>query len=126
MLMRGIVPCRPAVDVGYDIVASAGGQFHRLQVKSTQSNESFERSGSYRFNVCRRKSGAYRDGYYKAVKAVLYEESEVDFFVFVHIPTSSCFVVPSTVVVEYSAHISLRPGCEYENAWHLLKRNEQT
>lgn len=123
MLKNDILPCRPAVDAGYDIVACARNRFYRVQVKTTQSKDSSKSSLSYRFNVCRRKMGAFRDGYYKEVSALHYEEGDVDMFVFVHLPTSSVFVVPSAVIAEYKHHISLRPECEYRDAWHLF--NEQ-
>ena len=122
MLRRDILPCRPCVDVGYDIVACAGRKFHRIQVKSTQAADSSTVAGSYRFNVCRRKAGAFRDGYYKAVSGQAYEEGDVDFFVFVHLPTNSLFVVPSSVIAEYRHHISLRPTSEFKDAWHLMER----
>lgn len=120
MLKNDIMPCRPAVDAGYDLVASAKGKFFRVQVKATQAKDASKSAVSYRFNVCRRKSGAFRDGYYREVEALQYTEGEVDFFVFVHMPSSSLFVVPSSVIADYKHHISLRPDCEYRDAWHLI------
>ena len=124
MLRNGILPCRPAVDIGYDIAGAVGHRFFRIQVKSTQSKDSFHKSGSYRFNVCRRKSGAFRDGYYQGVSAKHYTDGAIDFFVFVHLPSGSLFVVPADVIAGYKHHISLRPDSEYRNAWGLLR--EQT
>lgn len=124
MLKNDILPCRPAVDIGYDIVAAVNNRFYRLQVKTTQSKDS-ERERSYRFNVCRRKAGAFRDGYYKEIDAMQYEDGDVDFFVFVHLPSSSLFVVPAEVITDYRSHISLRPDCEYRDAWHLIGGHEQ-
>jgi hypothetical protein len=122
MLRRDILPCHPAVDIGYDIVACAGRKFHRVQVKSTQAADSSTKTGSFRFNVCRRKAGAFRDGYYKAVEGKSYDEGDVDFFVFVHLPTTSVFVLPSSLVAAYKCNITLRPDSKFRNAWHLLDR----
>jgi hypothetical protein len=125
MLRRGVLPCRPCVDVGYDIVACAGRKFHRVQVKSTQAADSLTPSGSYRFNVCRRKAGSSRDGYYQAGGGKSYEEGDVDFFVFIHLPTNSLFVVPDSAIAHRKHRITLCQTSEFKDAWHLMGQHEQ-
>lgn len=116
MLRRKIIPCRPCIDVGYDILAEVRGRFYRVQVKTTTRTK----SGHPQFSVCRRKGGFTRDGHYASSPPMKYEKGKIDFFCFLHSPTHSFYVVPYSAVSKLKRQITLRPDSKFRDAWHLM------
>lgn len=95
----------------YDVTVEHNGQFLRVQVKSTKSNQ--RRSHSY---VCdlRRRGGEP------------YTQDRVDFFAIYIIPCDTWYIFPPKVAISSQSNLTLSPHrsdskhAPYKEAWHLL------
>jgi hypothetical protein len=106
---------RPSGDCcRYDFIVEIGGQFRRVQVKST----SYRRKNHYQCSL----SGAKRRAYTK---------DEVDFFALFVIPADTWYIIPIEALCDKAHNISLSPHnslskyAEYREAWHLLRGEEK-
>lgn len=123
MLDNKIVPCRPALDIGFDLAAAFGPVLKRVQVKATQSSKR-TRNDSTTFNITRTKSGFTRNGTYFPTPARAYDDNEIDAFVFVHIDRGHFYVMPASAIDLRRHKISLDPGSQWADAWWVLKTLE--
>jgi hypothetical protein len=108
---HGVRAIKPWGDCSrYDFVVEIGGQFQRVQVKST----SCRRGNQYAFSL----QGANRRPYTK---------DEVDFFGAFIIPLEVWYIIPIGATGEgkyniiVSPHNSLSKYAAYREAWHLLR-----
>lgn len=123
MLDNKIVPCRPALDIGFDLAAAFGPVLKRVQVKATQSSKR-TRNDSTAFNILRAKAGFTRNGKYMHTPARAYDDHEIDAFVFVHINRGHFYIVPSSAIDLNRHKISLDPTSQWADAWWVLKTLE--
>jgi len=111
MLANGLIPCRPDLDVGFDLVSAGRGGAFRLQVKTVLKGNTW--------SVRRRRFGLSRDGQYFGTAGRSYEPGDFEAFVFVRLEDDACHVVPAEVALKNSHKISLRDNSEWRDAWHL-------
>jgi hypothetical protein len=111
MLACGLVPCAPAVDVGFDLVSAGRSGSFRLQVKTVRKGNTWK--------VCRRPTGMVRGGKYFSTPGKSYERGDFEAFVFVRLEDDVCHVVPAAVALKNRHKISLRDDSEWRDAWHL-------
>jgi len=88
LILRGIVPCFPALDTGVDLVTTDGV---RIQIKSCRTTYS---SGAAHFSLCSRK----KDGKLGWRKF----SEECDFFILWHITTDRFWIAPSALFDGFS------------------------
>jgi hypothetical protein len=105
---------RPSGDCcRYDFIVEIGGQFQRVQVKST----SYLRKKHYKCSL----HGAKRRPYTK---------EEVDFFAVFVIPADTWYIIPIEALgdkansISLSPHNSLSRYAKYREAWHLMQGQE--
>lgn len=111
-LQKGFAVCKPFGDsAAYDVVVEAHGHFFRVQVKSTN----VENTRYRRFNVNTKKSSNRH-----------YDASDADFLAAYVKPYDTWFIIP-VAIIEGTKTIHLRPHAdtiskynEYEEAWHLF------
>lgn len=120
MIDHKIIPCRPTIDIGFDLVSVFGSVLKRVQVKATQA-ENRTKNDSTVFNVTRTRAGMTRNGKYMHTSPQSYREHAIDIFVFVHIERGHYYVVPASALNLSRHKISLSPTSEWSDAWHLLK-----
>ena len=106
---------RPSGDCcRYDFIVEIGGQFRRVQVKST----SYLRKNHYKCSL----SGAKRR---------VYTKEEVDFFAVFVIPADTWYIIPIEALGDEAHNISLSPHnslskfAPYQEAWYLLRGEKQ-
>jgi PD-(D/E)XK endonuclease len=97
----------------YDVIVESGGQFVRVQVKSTAN---------------RQPNGAYVCGVHPSPGSELYKRGDFDFLAAYVIPEDVWFIIPGCVVVRRKkTSITLLAGAvgsewaAYEEAWNLLR-----
>lgn len=118
MLAEGMIPCKPSIDVGYDIVCCFGDKSRRVQVKTTCSGVEGK---STTFCVKKSKAGISRDGQYLNSPSVSYLDGEFEAFVFVDLAMSQCFVVPVEEIDLGRHKISFDATSPWLEAWWVLK-----
>lgn len=123
MLNNKIVPCRPALDIGFDLASAFGPVMKRVQVKATQAAKR-TRNDSTTFNIMRSKAGMTRGGKYMHTPAKAYADNEIDVFVFVHVDRGHFYIVPADAIDLNRHKISLAPDSEWADAWWVLKQFE--
>lgn len=123
MLDNKIVPCRPALDIGFDLAAAFGPTLKRVQVKATRS-EKRTRNDSTTFNIMRSKAGFMRGGRYVHIPAQAYADNEIDAFVFVHVDRGHFYVMPASEIDLNRHKIALAPDSKWTDAWWVLKTPE--
>lgn len=111
MIERNIVPCRPLIDVGYDIVAVAGEYIWRVQVKATRYKITFDNS-RYQFSTSRSHRVNGQKGRRK------YPPGTVDIFACVALETEDVFFFRDSLDTKNTT--SFKPGCANHDAWHLF------
>lgn len=124
LALRGINPCVPAVDYGFDIITDTG---LRIQVKSANGRKhpGFPVS-TYCFSV--RENFILRST--KAERKKRRNWLEVcDLFVFWGIDENRFFIVPADSIqenfwIQFKAGTSRSPFLKYEDRWDLLDVNE--
>lgn len=122
MLAEGMIPCKPSIDVGYDIVCCFNDHKRRVQVKTT----CVRRPGkSTTFCVKKHKAGISRDGKYLDSPSVSYTSSEFEAFVFVDLVTSRCFVVPVGEIDLGRHKISFDATSPWHEAWWVLRDGKE-
>lgn len=120
MICNDIMPCAPLIDLGFDTLSCAyGSRFCRVQIRGQRSCR--DRGQIFRFSLLRRKTGISRDGEYLTSPERRFSPDDIDAFVFVHIVYMRFFIVPASDIDWTKSRIVLRPGDEWENAWHHLK-----
>ena len=98
----------------YDFIVGHEGRFLRVQVKST----TYQRANSY---YC----------YLRARKGPLYTDGQIDFVAVYIIPKNIWFIFPIDVVLRAKSTLILSPHMEtskngaYEEAWHLMRGEEE-
>lgn len=123
MLDNKIVPCRPALDIGFDLASAFGPVMKRVQVKATQS-ATRTRNDSTTFTIMRSKAGIVRNGKYLYAPAKSYADHEIDVFVFVHVDRGHFYVVPAEEIDLNRHKLSLTPASKWADAWWVLKTSE--
>lgn len=123
MLDNKIVPCRPALDIGFDLASAFGPVLKRVQVKATQT-AARTRNNSTTFNIMRSKTGMMRAGKYVHIPAKSYTDNEIDVFVFVHVDRGHFYVVPSAEIDLNRHKITFDPSSKWADAWWALKAKE--
>ena len=110
LLAAGFVVLSPSTPESYDMVASRGDQYHRIQVKCTRKQKHHGVSSSrYSFTIARRRRG--------------YTKSDTDFMLLVALDIDRCWVIPVEDVKTPMVAIntaSPRKWDKYSEAWHLL------
>lgn len=114
MLANGIVPCTPAVDVGFDLVAATGSAARRVQVKTVGRGK--------RWRILRKRTGNTIDGSYLHSPQQSYQGNEFDFFVFVRIEDQACYVVPTSVALKNKTSVTLEDDSPWRGAWGALAK----
>jgi hypothetical protein len=120
MLDNKIVPCRPALDVGFDLASAFGPVMKRVQVKATQSGKR-TRNDSTTFHITRTKTGVARAGKYMHTPAQSYAADQIDAFVFVHVERGHFYVMPAAAIDLNRHKIALAPDSPWADAWWVLK-----
>jgi hypothetical protein len=121
LLAHEILPCFPAIDIGFDLVSAHKNVLKRIQVKATESTRSVTRNGTT-FCLSRNKSGNSRNGVYSPAPYRRYTTMDADVFVFVHNILRLFYVVPATEL-DFSRHkISFRRDSKWANAWDVLRK----
>ena len=121
LLAHEILPCFPAIDIGFDLVSVHKNVLKRIQVKATESTKAVTRNGTT-FCLSRNKSGSSRNGVYAPSPCRHYSAQDADVFVFVHNTLRLFYVVPSSAL-DFSRHkISFKPDSKWANAWHVLRK----
>lgn len=120
LLEHKIVPCRPMLDIGFDLVTSFGSVMRRVQVKATRI-KSTTKNNSTTFNIQRAKVGMTRGGKYMHTESMAYTDHEIDVFVFVHIESADYYVIPAAEIDLKRHKISLNPSSQWAGAWDYLK-----
>lgn len=123
MLDHKIVPCRPALDVGFDLASAFGPVMKRVQVKATQSSKR-TRNDSTTFNIMRTKTGVWSAGKYMHTPAQAYDDNEIDAFVFVHVERGHFYIMPASAIDLNRHKIALAPDSQWADAWWVLKTLE--
>lgn len=121
MLTEGMIPCKPSIDVGYDIVCCFGDHKRRVQVKTTSSGEE---GRSTTFCVKKNKSGISRAGRYLEAPSVSYLSDEFEAFVFVDLALSRCYVVPVEEINLSRHKISFDATSPWMEAWWVLREGK--
>lgn len=119
MLSEGIIPCKPSIDVGYDIVCCFGEKARRVQVKTTACEPAEGRSA--KFSVKKNRAGTSRGGKYLNSPAVSYSRGDFEVFVFVDLQNGRCFVVPADEIDLDRYKISFDTTSPWMEAWWVLK-----
>lgn len=120
LLEHRIVPCRPTLDIGFDLVTSFGAVMKRVQVKATRV-KSTTKNNSTTFNIQRAKVGVMRGGQYMHTASMAYTDHEIDIFIFVHIESGHYYVIPADEIDLRRHKIALNPSSPWANAWEYLK-----
>jgi len=121
LLAHEILPCFPAIDIGFDLVSAHKNVLKRIQVKAMESTKTVTNNG-VTFCLSRNKSGSSRNGVYAPAPCRRYTAHDADVFVFVHNILRLFYVVP-TSVLDFSRHkISFKPDSKWANAWDVLRQ----
>lgn len=115
LLRNAIVPCRPAIDIGVDLVTCCGGVLKRVQVKGQATNGKNE--DTFTFSTCRCENGVRTP----------YKPGEIDAFIFVHTEKARFFIVPAaTIIRSKRCTITFSPTVHdyWENAWCVLTKKQ--
>ena len=111
-IQKGLAVCKPFGDsAAYDVVVESRGKFFRVQVKSTNAEDTRHK----RFNVNTKRGINLH-----------YSPDDVDFLAAYVKPHDTWFILP-IAMVQNTKCIHLRPHAdsvskynEYEEAWHLF------
>ena len=114
MLASGLIPCCPAIDIGFDLIAAGCPKPARIQIKTVSKGS--------RWKVCRRPTGVSSSGQYFPRSGLGYAPGELDFFVFVRLADELCHVVPAAVALENRHNITLADDGPWRDAWHVVKQ----
>lgn len=114
MLASGLIPCAPAIDIGFDLIAAGCRKPARIQIKTVCKGS--------RWKVCKRAVGACFSGEYHPRAGQSYQPGELDFFVFVRLEDELCHVVPADVVLKRRHNITLADDGPWRDAWHTVKQ----
>ena len=121
LLANEILPCFPAIDIGFDLVSVHKNVLKRIQVKATEVTKAVTRNGMT-FCLSRNKSGSSRNGVYAPSPCRHYSAQDADVFVFVHNVLRLFYVVPSSELNFARHKISFKPDSKWANAWHVLRQ----
>lgn len=112
LLRNHIVPCRPVIDIGTDVITHYGGVLKRVQVKGQATDGKNEHT--FTFSTCRNEPDGKRP----------YKHNEIDAFIFVHTESARFFIVPAAgIIASGRCTITFSPTShpQWENAWRVLK-----
>jgi hypothetical protein len=113
LLKRGITPSWPSVETEpFDIIASVGQRFARLQVKS---------SGQARPAL---RLATKTDGLQEA-----YTKEHIDYIILWAVKADEWFIIPVEEITTKNIYINTKskkcPWNKYKNAWHLIKGEDE-
>lgn len=112
LLRQAIVPCRPAIDIGTDIVTHYGDVLKRVQIKGQATDGKNE--NTFTFSTCRNEAAGRRP----------YKLNEIDAFIFVHTEKARFFIVPAAdIIASRRCTITFSPTTheDCEEAWWVLQ-----
>lgn len=111
LLAAGFVVLSPSTPESYDMVATRGDQYHRIQVKCTRKTQRYgEGLARYHFTVSRRNKRGYT-------------KSDTDYMLLVALDIERCWVIPVEYVKTPMVAINTKSPSKwdaYSEAWHLL------
>lgn len=120
LLHNEIMPCKPAVDIGYDIVTCHNAIMKRVQIKSQSSASTH--TASLSFSTVRHKNSHGKVVKGRKIRPAHYAEDELDIFLFVHTVLRRFYAVPASEIGIGQTSITLPYDSEWANAWELFKQ----
>lgn len=110
LLAAGFVVLTPSTPESYDMVATRGDQYHRIQVKCTRKTKPY-RPGlpRYQFTIARRRPS--------------YTKSDTDYVLLVALDIERCWLIPVEKITTPTVAINTASPSKwdvYSEAWHLL------